>query len=116
MNVPFPENEVGYVHLWKYNSRVYTLSLTGKIWSCPDNDITSWSYVGNYPTGTQNRTAACDTDTIPAILGDSLYYIGTTTGSGWQMPVKVRHLNPATEFGLPSISGIANTPQYIRVS
>jgi hypothetical protein len=115
-SIPFPENETGWTHIWKYNSRIYALGVTCKIWSCPDNDISSWSHVGTYPPGTFNRTSTANTDTIPAILGDSLYYLGATSGNGWQVPVRVRHLDLSTEFGLPSISGIANTPQYIRIA
>jgi len=116
LSVSFPENETGYTHLWKYDSRIYALGKTCKIWSCPDTDIMSWSHVGNYPVGQQNQTIQCNTDFIPAILGDSLYYIGFTSANAFQVPVKVRHLNTTTEFGIPSISGIANNSQYIRIS
>lgn len=116
LSVPFPELESGWIHFWKYNSRVYTLSRNNKIWSCPDNDIYSWSHVGNYLQSANTLATSCDTDAIPAIMDDKLYYIGTNAGATAQLPVTVRHLNPATEFGLPSIPGIANSPQYIRVA
>jgi len=115
-SVSMPELETGWTQLWQYNSRIYAISITGKIWSCPNNDPFSWSHVGNFPTGPDGHTRTSNVDTIPAILGDSLYMNGLTSGSGNQQPVRVRHLNSSTEFGLPSIPGIANQPQYIRIA
>jgi len=114
--VRLPEHDSGWAGLWTIGSYNYAVTRVGKIWASLTTNPFQWHHVGNIPDNSgfaQNYLPTYVSDKVVCVNGDSAYLV-TLTGTS-QRASKIKTAS-ATEFGLPSISGIGNNPQYIRVS